>query len=55
MRVATTGGTGFEGRHLARALVTNGNAVVLIARHFGGRSGRSSTALRYIAGRSRTH
>jgi nucleoside-diphosphate-sugar epimerase len=32
MRVAITGGTGFVGRHLARALVTNGNAVVLIAR-----------------------
>lgn len=32
MRVAITGGTGFGGRHLARALVTNGNAVVLIAR-----------------------
>ncbi len=32
MRVAITGGTGFVGRHLARALVAKGHEVVLIAR-----------------------
>lgn len=32
MRVAITGGTGFVGRHLARALVARGHEVVLIAR-----------------------
>lgn len=32
MRVAITGGTGFVGRHLARALVSCGHEVVLIAR-----------------------
>ncbi|HET9399959.1 MAG TPA: NAD(P)H-binding protein [Candidatus Acidoferrales bacterium] len=32
MKVAITGGTGFVGRHLARALVTDGNEVVLVAR-----------------------
>jgi uncharacterized protein YbjT (DUF2867 family) len=32
MRVAITGGTGFVGRHLAKALVANGHEVVLIAR-----------------------
>jgi NADH dehydrogenase len=32
MRVAITGGTGFVGRHLARALLAEGHAVVLIAR-----------------------
>jgi len=32
MRVAITGGTGFVGRHLARALVERGHEVVLIAR-----------------------
>lgn len=34
MRVAITGGTGFVGRHLARALVARGHEVVLIARGF---------------------
>jgi uncharacterized protein YbjT (DUF2867 family) len=32
MRVAITGGTGFVGRHLAKALVERGHEVVLIAR-----------------------
>jgi uncharacterized protein YbjT (DUF2867 family) len=32
MRVAITGGTGFVGRHLARALVERGHEVILIAR-----------------------
>lgn len=32
MKIAITGGTGFVGRHLARALVASGHEVVLIAR-----------------------
>src|SRR5687768_10926421 len=32
MKIAITGGTGFVGRHLARALVEEGHSVVLIAR-----------------------
>jgi uncharacterized protein YbjT (DUF2867 family) len=32
MKIAITGGTGFVGRHLARALVENGHHVVLVAR-----------------------
>ena len=32
MRIAITGGTGFVGRHLARALIAHGHQVVLIAR-----------------------
>ena len=32
MKVAVTGGTGFVGRHLARALLANGHEVVLVAR-----------------------
>lgn len=32
MRIAITGGTGFVGRHLARRLLSRGDAVVLIAR-----------------------
>ena len=32
MKVAITGGTGFVGRHLARALVDHGDEVVLVAR-----------------------
>src|SRR5262249_14969577 len=32
MRIAITGGTGFVGRHLARALAAGGPAVVLVAR-----------------------
>ncbi len=32
MRIAITGGTGFVGRHLARALVSYGHEVILIAR-----------------------
>lgn len=34
MRIAITGGTGFVGGHLARALVSKGHEVVLIARGF---------------------
>jgi NADH dehydrogenase len=34
MRIAITGGTGFVGGHLARALVAKGHEVVLIARGF---------------------
>jgi uncharacterized protein YbjT (DUF2867 family) len=34
MRVAITGGTGFVGRHLAKAVVARGHEVVLIARGF---------------------
>src|SRR5688500_6072906 len=32
MKIAITGGTGFVGRHLARALVEEGHSVVLISR-----------------------
>lgn len=32
MKIAITGGTGFVGRHLTRALIAGGHAVVLIAR-----------------------
>jgi len=32
MRMAITGGTGFVGRHLARAIVSSGHEVILIAR-----------------------
>ena len=32
MKVAVTGGTGFVGRHLARALLADGNEVTLVAR-----------------------
>ena len=37
MKIAITGGTGFVGRHLARALVGEGHQVVLIARGVDGR------------------
>jgi uncharacterized protein YbjT (DUF2867 family) len=40
MKIAITGGTGFVGRHLARALVAGGHEVVLIAR---GKDRRDST------------
>jgi uncharacterized protein YbjT (DUF2867 family) len=39
MRIAITGGTGFVGRHLARALVSSGHEVVLIARGLDNRGG----------------
>ena len=42
MRIAITGGTGFVGRHLARALSTSGHEAVLIAR---GLDQRDTTAL----------
>ena len=32
MKIAITGGTGFVGRNIARALVADGHSVVLIAR-----------------------
>jgi nucleoside-diphosphate-sugar epimerase len=41
MRIAITGGTGFVGRHLARALAARGHEVVLVAR---GLDRRDSTA-----------
>jgi uncharacterized protein YbjT (DUF2867 family) len=41
MRIAITGGTGFVGRHLARALVAGGHEIVLIAR---GRDRRDPSA-----------
>ncbi|HTS11112.1 MAG TPA: NAD-dependent epimerase/dehydratase family protein [Candidatus Limnocylindrales bacterium] len=41
MRVAITGGTGFVGRHLAKALVARGHEVILIAR---GRDQRDPSA-----------
>jgi NADH dehydrogenase len=34
MKIAITGGTGFVGRHLARALAGQGHELVLIARGF---------------------
>jgi len=37
MKIAVTGGTGFVGRHLARALAADGHHVVLIARGFDAR------------------
>ena len=40
MKIAITGGTGFVGRHLARALVRDGHGVVLIAR---GKDARDAT------------
>lgn len=39
MKIAITGGTGFVGRHLARALVQSGHHVVLIARGVDTRDG----------------
>ncbi len=46
MRIAITGGTGFIGRHLARALVGEGHEVVLVAR---GRD-RTDPSVRGLAG-----
>ena len=40
MRIAVTGGTGFVGRHLARALVKAGHHVVLISRGIDARDAR---------------
>ncbi len=45
MKIAVTGGTGFVGRHLARALVQRGHDVVLIARGID----RSDPAIRHLA------
>ncbi len=46
MRIAITGGTGFVGRHLARALVGQGHHVVLLARGID----RRDPAIRGLAG-----
>jgi len=37
MKIAITGGTGFVGRHLARALVKDGHEAILITREMDGR------------------
>lgn len=44
MRIAVTGGTGFVGRHLARALEADGHAVVRISRKTGGLADAESLA-----------
>jgi NADH dehydrogenase len=46
MKIAITGGTGFVGRHLARALAAAGHQVVVIARG----ADRRDTAVRLMAG-----
>jgi nucleoside-diphosphate-sugar epimerase len=51
VKVAITGGTGFAGRHLARALIDEGNEVVLIARGIDRRdeSIRNAPRVRFVA------
>jgi len=51
MRIAITGGTGFAGRHLARALVSEGHDVVLVARGHDGRDTalRNEARMRFVA------
>ena len=51
MKIAITGGTGFAGRHLARALIRDGHDVILIARGVDQRdeSIRSIAGARFVA------
>ena len=51
MKVAITGGTGFAGRHVARALIDEGHEVVLIARGVDHRdeSIRNAPRVRFVA------
>jgi nucleoside-diphosphate-sugar epimerase len=51
VRIAITGGTGFAGRHLARALIADGHDVVLIARGVDHRDEdiRSAARTRFVA------
>ena len=54
MRVAVTGGTGFVGRHLARALLSDRHDVVLVARGVDKRDPSSSGPAPHSSRRRRT-